>query len=79
VSERYKVKKVAHYEVVDTEGPKDDNGNLPIHFNGKNEDLAEQLAADMNENHQNLVNAQEAIQAAAVQVSDSGDGEDAVG
>jgi hypothetical protein len=47
VSERYKVKKVAHYEVV--------------------------------ENHQNLVNAQEAIQAAAVQVSDSGDGEDAVG
>lgn len=57
---RYAVKKVTFYRVVDTEAAED--APVTTHYEGPDHEFADQMAADMNENHENAVAAQERIQ-----------------
>lgn len=58
--ERYKVKRITHYEVVDTEAAED--APVKVHYNGPDNEFAQQLAYDLNRRAQDAEDAQERIQ-----------------
>jgi hypothetical protein len=80
---RYKVERVPFYRVVDTEAAED--APVSTHYVGADREFAEQLAGDMNTNHQNALDAVERIQQeareeasrVALEIAEQGRGEDA--